>query len=261
MLPETMGCEHSPQTAWANSGVTYAPIPLPSPVTEVVPGVLWGKAETLFTPAFWKYQAYSRREIAEKNDFRLGRSLLEEVSVCLLGGHGMPAELGLAAFERLQSSDLLNGHATQGEIEDALSEPFPINRKLRRYRFARQKSRYLSSALRQLRHATLPSCERHCRDFLTTLDGIGPKTASWIVRNHFASDAVAILDVHIVRAGIVVGLFDEKADPSRRYYELEERFLDFCSGLGERASLVDALMWDFMRRIGPTTSFAIGRTN
>ena len=256
-----MGSAQSIQTAWESRGDYFNAIELPSPEIEVVPGVFWGKAEDLLSPAFWKYQAAARRETVHDNDYRLGRSLLEEVSVCLLGGYGMPAELGLAAFERLQSLDLLDGHGSQSDIETALTEPFEMNGRLRRYRFARQKSRYLASSLNQLRHAILPHCEKQCRDYLTTLDGIGPKTASWIVRNHFASDDIAILDIHIIRAGIVIGLFEPTADPARRYFQLEARFLEFCRGLGEPASLVDALMWDFMRRIGPTTSLAIGRNH
>lgn len=254
-----MASAQTTQTAWESRGDYFNAIKLPSPEIEVVPGVFWGKVEDLLSPAFWKYQAFARRTTARNHDYRLGRSLLEEVGVCLLGGYGMPAELGLAAFNRLRSLDLLTGYASQADIEAALTEPFEMNGRFRRYRFARQKSRYLASSLNKIRHAILPSCEKQCRDYLTTLDGIGPKTASWIVRNHYSSDAVAILDIHIIRAGIVVGLFEPTANPSRRYFDLEDRFLEFCRGLGEPASLVDALMWDFMRRIGPTTSLAIGR--
>jgi len=259
MIPTYMGSVQSIQTVWECRGNSFNEIELPSPEVEVVPGVYWGKAEELLSPAFWKYQALTRRESAHSDGYQLGRSLLEEVSVCLLGGYGMPAELGLAAFERLKTLDLLNGHASQADIEVVLAEPIEINGRMRRYRFARQKSRYLASSLEKLRSAVLPRDEKQCRDYLTTLDGIGPKTASWIVRNHFSSNDVAILDVHIIRAGIMIGLFEPTADPSRRYIQLEDRFLEFCRGLGEPASLLDALMWGFMRRIGPTTSFAIGR--
>lgn len=259
MIPEFMGSAPTHQTAWESYGDKFDAIQLPPAESEVIPGVFWGRAEELLSPAFWKYQAFARRDKARQYDHRLGRSLLEEVSVCLLGGYGMPAELGLAAFERLRSLGLLSGYASEADIAEVLSNPFEINGRLRRYRFVRQKSRFLASSLNQLRDAPIPECEKAFRDYLTTLNGIGPKTASWIVRNHLASDAVAILDVHIIRAGIIMGLFQRDADPSRRYFQLEDRFLEFCQGLGERASLVDALMWDFMRRIGPTTSHAIGR--
>jgi endonuclease III len=40
-----------------------------------------------------------------------------------------------------------------------------------------------------------------------SLPGIGPKTASWIARNWLDADDVAILDIHIMRVGQVIGLF------------------------------------------------------
>ena len=43
------------------------------------------------------------------------------------------------------------------------------------------------------------------RDWLLAIPGIGPKTASWIVRNRTGSSAVAIIDVHILRAGTSAG--------------------------------------------------------
>lgn len=240
------------QFAWGHDGQDFLAVELPCPFTEVLPGVNWGLAEEIFTPAFWKYQAHMKRVSGQYCHYRLGRTLLEEVSVCLLGGYGMPAELGLAAFDRLKDQDLLSGWATADEIEQALSMPFVVFENLRNYRFARQKARYLSSALAELRESTLPKDEKACRDYLTTLNGIGPKTASWVVRNHFGSNAVAILDIHIVRAGIAIGIFDENADTARQYYQLEDQFLTFCLALEESASLLDALMWDYMRRIGPT---------
>ena len=96
----------------------------------------------------------------------------------------------------------------------------------------------------------MPSEALELRNFLTTLNGIGPKTASWVVRNHLDADEVAILDVHIIRAGVHIGLYDQTVDPARHYYSMERQFLDFCLAIEERASLVDAIMWDYMRRLG-----------
>lgn len=81
------------------------------------------------------------------------------------------------------------------------------------------------------------------------LRGIGPKTASWIVRNHLGADDVAILDVHITRACVAAGVFPEDADPRRDYFGLETRFLAFCAAIDEPARRLDAIMWDCMRRI------------
>lgn len=247
-----MGSASQSQLVWSHDGSDYSRIEIPSATIEVLPGICWGFAEDIFTPAFWKYQAQLTGSRTEATSFKLGDDLYEEVSACLLGGYGMPAELGLAAFQRLKALGLLTGLATPDEIERALGEPFLVLNKPRRYRFTRQKSRYLASALMRLREDEVPTDHRACRDYLTTLAGIGPKTASWIVRNQYGSDEVAILDIHILRAGMAVGIFHESADPARDYFGLESRFLSFCRAISEPASLIDALMWDYMRRIGPT---------
>lgn len=81
------------------------------------------------------------------------------------------------------------------------------------------------------------------RDDLMRIPGIGPKTASWITRNWLGSDDVAILDIHIIRAGLLIGLFDRGQTVPRDYSAMEERFLSFARALNVRPSLLDAVMW------------------
>ncbi len=242
------------QVAWCFDGLKCTSIPLPSADAYVMPGVKWGHVEELFSPAFWKFQARNFRLMSSSQDFRLGENLLEEVAVCLLGGFGMPAELGLGAFERLKAHGKLSGEATSKEIEELLSEPFDYFGQPRRYRFIRQKARYLSESLQLLCGYQIPNDHLACRDLLTSLPGIGPKTASWIVRNHFGSDKVAILDIHILRAGAKLGIFEAGVDPTKNYFALEKSFLAFCSAIEEPASAVDAVIWDSMRRIKASRS-------
>lgn len=240
--------------AWTGEREAPIAIELPNPAAEVLPGIFWGCASELFTPAFWKYQSSTLRPHMAAKSFQLGRSIQEEIAVCLLGGHGLPAELGLAAFYRVRDRGLLQISVSQAELEEALSEPLLLNGRSRRYRFPRQKAKFLWHALQAVDIIPPNLSYRALRNYLTSIPGIGPKTASWIVRNHFGSNDVAILDVHILRAGAAMGLFSAKADPAKHYFELEDRFLKFCEAIEEPASLVDALMWDYMRRIGPTTS-------
>jgi thermostable 8-oxoguanine DNA glycosylase len=90
------------------------------------------------------------------------------------------------------------------------------------------------------------------RDALVTLPGVGPKTASWIVRNWRGSDEVSILDVHILRAGRTLGIFPEEWRVERNYRELEEAYLAFARDIGARASILDSVMWMTMRRLPPS---------
>ena len=87
------------------------------------------------------------------------------------------------------------------------------------------------------------------RSALRSLDGVGPKTASWVVRNLLGSDDVAILDVHIIRVCQFIGLFPIRINLSRDYPILEELFLSFARKAGVRPSLLDAVMWAEARTV------------
>lgn len=85
------------------------------------------------------------------------------------------------------------------------------------------------------------------RSALTKLPGVGYKTASWIVRNRRNSSYVAVLDVHILRAGRLMGLFDEGQTPQRDYLALEAKFVELAAEFETPAWLLDSVMWQHMR--------------
>lgn len=240
------------QQVWINIEGKIEEIILPSPFEEVMPGVRWGLFEDLFTPSFWKYQSEAQTRENRYGNHRLGDTLLDEIAVCLLGGYGIPAEMGMRAFARLGGAGLLDGNAVEAQIFAVLSEPFEENGKARKYRFAKQKASYLSRSLQMAKGIDVGVSARGVRDQLLTMPGIGPKTASWIVRNHLDSDEVAIIDVHLHRACVLMNVFEPASDPTKDYYVLEDLFLKFANAIKVRASILDAIMWDFMRRIGPT---------
>lgn len=222
---------------------------IPAAHDEVLPGICWGAFDEMMTPAYWRGQAWQHIESGMFCDFRLGRSLAEEVAACLLGGWGMPAELALAAYSRLRERDLLRPGTTAGELEESLSEPFVLQGRARKYRFIRQKSNYLSGCLARLPDFEQPEDDVAFRDKLKDLPGIGLKTASWIVRNLRPQSEVAILDIHIIKVGQHLGLFPEKWRPETHYRELEERFVAFARAIDVSAATLDGLMWDHVRRL------------
>ncbi|AVH43725.1 hypothetical protein [Agrobacterium tumefaciens] len=240
------------QRFWVNINGIIEEHSLPAGVSEVMPGVCWGGPDELFTPAFWKYQSEAQARRNRYRDHKLGETLLEEIAVCLLGGYGIPAEMGMVAFRRLRADGLLGGEASELDILERLAVPFEIEGRQRRYRFASQKASYLSRSLSMARDFSLQVPERELRQQLLGLPGIGPKTASWVVRNHLDSDEVAIIDVHLHRACVMMNVFDANSDPAKDYFGLEELFLRFAQAIKVRASVLDAVIWDFMRRIGPT---------
>lgn len=232
------------QSASLLVGPTIIQVDLPPAETEVMPGVSWGSIEAFPTPAYWVYQVMARRVVGTPMKYRLGQTLTEEVAACILGGHGIPAGVGVAAFRRLQSLGILGEAPSEVELNRILSEPMQVGGREVKYRFARQKARYLSLALARLacEHPPVES-GRILRDWLIELPGIGLKTASWIARNWLDADDVAILDIHILRAGALGGFFSETMRVDRDYLDLEARFLQFSQAIGVRPSELDATIW------------------
>jgi N-glycosylase/DNA lyase len=226
------------------------PVLIPDADEDVIPGVKWGHCSELCSPAYWR--AILLQAAGDVPKIRLGDTLFEETIACVLGGHGIPSEVGLAAFHLLRSVGFLYPGVSEEELFEGLSRPMVVNTRTVRYRFARLKSRYLAGIARAFVETTPPAAPLALRAWLLSLKGIGPKTASWIVRNHCDSDDVAILDIHIVRAGQYCGIFPSEVSLSSQYYELEQRFVAFSRALGVRTALLDACMWAQMKRSGNT---------
>lgn len=222
---------------------------LPDPSEKVMPGVKWGRHDQLFTPAYWAYHCWLTNASKSQVHYKLGGSIFEEVAACLLGGYGIRAEIGIAAFCRLRDRGQLDGRSSADELLLSLSEPFEISGRLVKYRFALQKSFYVSEALRTIQNEEMPADDLEFRSWLVRLRGIGLKTASWITRNWKDSDAVAIIDVHICRAGLLIGLYHGQ-QPQLHYLEMEKAFLLFAESLNVRTAVLDTIIWSHMRRWG-----------
>lgn len=224
-------------------------------------GIAWGRIEEIGSPAYWSAQSWLW-EIDEPNHYRLGRSLREEVLACLLGGYGIPAEVGLAAYQRLRAqppSELL----AVDRCRQFLLEPLNVNGRAVRYRFANQKARYIAGSMAGLGHVSEELGDVDLRDALARLPGIGLKTASWIVRNWRGSDTVSVLDIHIIRASEGLGLFKRGWQVTKDYRRMEQAYLAFCRAIEARASVLDSVMWMTMRQLPAwiTVGLTSPRTN
>ncbi len=209
----------------------------------------WGSEGEIGTAAYWVGQT---REVGHTIRNRLGTSLLEETAACILGGHGVSAEVGLAAFGLLRQSGLLDAdsqRATARQIEAILRQA--------RHRFARQRSEWLAGAVEHFHDKLPPSRPSELRDWLLEIKGVGPKTASWIVRNHLDADTVAIIDIHVVRAGVAAGFFRQEWRLERSYPRFESAFLEVARLGGVRASQLDAVIWTQMREFGHRASWVL----
>ena len=93
------------QTAFIAAGRSLFQVELPHENDEVLPNVKWGCAAGFPSVSYWLYRVFERRLTNTSLNYKLGKSLLEEVGACLLGGHGIPAEKGLAAYEHMKSKN------------------------------------------------------------------------------------------------------------------------------------------------------------
>lgn len=226
---------------------------LPAATEQLLPGVNWGHTDELFSPAYWAVQAWLDSGVKQYAAYRLGNTLKEEVAACLLGGYGIPAEVGLAAYEAIRKEGLLSvSSPSESAIFKVLSSPLTVGGRLVRYRFSAQKAKFLSSALNLLAYETPENLmDKSFRNWLKNrLPGVGWKTASWITRNFLDSDEVAILDIHILRAGRYVGLYGPGDSVEKSYEHMEDKFLDFARALRVRPAVLDTLMWRQMKETG-----------
>jgi N-glycosylase/DNA lyase len=237
------------QNFWVGHGDDAVLVTLPAADQDVLPGVVWGCASRPFSPAYWAIRCRWPQEDLP-TFFSRDRSLIEEVAFCLLGGFGIRYEVNRSAFDHLKRQGVfdLSRKWSPDQIIQLLAEPLDVGGKRIRYRFPNQRARRLALMLDQLAVedlSDLPASE--LRSSLQRLEGVGPKTASWIVRNFTDSDEVAILDVHVIRACRWMALFPESIELPRDYQELEEIFLEFSSCIGVRPSVLDAVMWSEVR--------------
>ncbi|WP_040726958.1 8-oxoguanine DNA glycosylase [Thiomicrorhabdus sp. Kp2] len=230
---------------------SYLKLDLPFETQEIIPNVSWGSVLEFPSIAYWVYKVIERRTTKTQINYKLGNSLLEETGACLLGGHGIPAEIGLAAFEHIKANKVFNGQNYDREhLTNLLSRPLQLkNGRSVKYRFAKQKAQYLEDAIRKINSSKAPETSgKELRNWLLDIKGIGPKTASWIARNWLNANDVAILDIHILRAGILAGFFPEDLNVEKNYFELEEIFLNVAKAIKIDASELDAVIWYEMQR-------------
>ena len=237
------------QTVWAGFGHNSRMLSLPHAEVQVMPGVAWGCASEPFSPAYWVARCAWPDDTLPRFETRDGL-LIEEVGFCLLGGFGIKYEMNRLAFDRLRDEGVFDASVPcdHRRILDLLLTPFDLDGRKIRYRFPNQRA-WRIAAMRQTMDAgaLLKLTPLAMRDALQVVNGIGPKTASWIVRNLLGSDDVAILDVHVIRACRHIGLFPAEITLPGDYRKLEELFLTFAKAVNLQPSVLDAVMWAEVR--------------
>ena len=210
-----------------------------------------GSPDELFTPAYWKYICEKTDAVKNPSRYHLGVSLQEEVVACLLGGHGIKGEHGLSAFNALKNTGIITAASeiNSNDIEEILRQPITINGRSIKYRFPKQKAIYISGALQKLNNESPPlESGQALRNWLTEIKGVGVKTASWVARNWLDADDVAIIDIHIQRASVLMGLFYPQEKVTKDYLSMEHRFVQLAKSIGVPTSVLDNVIWNEIRQ-------------
>lgn len=239
------------QHVWAGFGTAARLLTLPGCDEEVMLGVRWGSASNPFSPAYWAARCAWPTDSIPQFVVRDG-SLAEEIGFCLLGGYGIRYEMNTLAFGRLRAEGVfdLSRRCAEADILELLLAPFDLGGRAVRYRFPRQRACRIFKMRKTLEaHNFLSLSPLELRNALQSFDGIGPKTASWVVRNLLASDDIAILDVHIIRTCQSIGLFPNLIKLPNDYPVLERLFLLFADKIGVCPSILDAVMWAEVRTV------------
>lgn len=226
---------------------------LPNAHDTVIPGVHWGDHWVLFTPAYWLSQLWMNAlQLQKRAPYQAHGTLEEEIVFCMLGGFGITAELASAAFVACRNVGLISRREVcVNDWIDVLREPLKVCGRHMRYRYPHQKATYLAGAMKHIAdHPISADRGSELRDQLLNIKGVGPKTAGWIARNYLDADDVAILDIHIVRAGLLCDLFSPNQRVERDYLSMEARFIEFCRSIRARPAVLDCLIWDQMRSYG-----------
>lgn len=226
---------------------------MPEANDELLPGVAWGDPWTLYTPAYWLAQAWMTQvDRAATSRYCTKGNLVQELGFCMLGGFGITAELASAAFVRCKDEGLFDRFETRTEAWLAqLTKHFMVNERLIKYRYPNQKAKFLAAAMSYIKERPFRlDSPLALRNQLLEINGVGYKTASWVVRNVLDSDDVAILDVHLIRAGRLCGLYSRNDRVQHDYLNMEQRFLSFARALQLRPAVLDCLIWDEMRAAG-----------
>jgi hypothetical protein len=166
--------------------------------------------------------------------------------------------VGLAAFARVRERGaFVQPGVCELTLTAWLSEPLDVEGKVLGFRFAAQKAKHLAAVMPALLSAPDFEAGQDVRNWLMELPGVGPKSASAIVRGWSASEDVALLDVHLLRVGQVIGLFSRKLTVERHYLEAEARLLKLCAAMDVRPSELEAVVAAEMIRSPETARFLV----
>ncbi|HPE63843.1 MAG TPA: N-glycosylase/DNA lyase [Methanothrix sp.] len=171
------------------------------------------------------------------------RDLFAELAFCILTPQSR-ARTCWPAVERLRGCDLLFAGSSDEILE-----------KLSNVRFKERKASYIVAARNQFTRdgrlrvrSVLEGFESPfaLREWLVeNVMGLGYKEAGHFLRNVGLGEDLAILDRHILKNLVLLGVIDEvpASLTKRRYLEIERRMIEFSKKTGIPMGHLDLLLW------------------
>ncbi len=171
------------------------------------------------------------------------RDLFAELAFCILTPQSR-ARACWPAVERLRCGDLL----FVGNAEEILNE-------LKNVRFKERKASYIVSARNQFSRDGKLSIRSVLEGFsdpfalrewlVENVKGLGYKEAGHFLRNIGLGEDLAILDRHILKNLVLLGVIDEvpKSLTKKRYLEIEQRMIEFSKATGIPMGHLDMVLW------------------
>jgi endonuclease-3 len=156
---------------------------------------------------------YGRAQVTDRSD------PVEELVACILSQHTSDAN-SVPAFERL--------HAKYPDWQDMVDAgEAKVADVIRAAGLANQKAKSIISCLKEIKTRmgeyslehlrTMPMIE--ARDWLTSLPGVGPKTASIVLCFSLGMESIPV-DTHVYRVAWRIGLIGEKTNAVQAHDEL-----------------------------------------
>lgn len=191
---------------------------------------------------YFKLKGEIERRLAEFRsvDRADGARLFEELAFCVLTPQSSARRADAAVKELIRRGLLLRG---------GWREIYAVLR-WAGIRFPAKKARYILLNRKELSRGQ-GIVELICEDARATREtlvravwGLGYKEASHFLRN-IGYGGLAILDRHVLRGLVNMGLLSEVPDVSsrRRYLMVEERFIEAAHMIGVQPEALDLLLW------------------
>ncbi|MCL6089273.1 MAG: N-glycosylase/DNA lyase [Candidatus Marsarchaeota archaeon] len=193
--------------------------------------------------------AAKRKEIEQRlRDFSAIRSmgdaaLLSELSFCISAANSS-AEAASRAQKGLNEKNLLFSHDASAISSVLLSSHVRFHKNKAKYLIEARKKLFDEKGLEKAVQGRKDSIL--LRNFLADeVLGLGMKEAGHFLRNTGLAHEFAILDRHILKNLVSLGVIDEppKTLTRRRYLDIEKKMLEYCEKSKIPIAHLDLLMW------------------